>query len=129
MPPTSRRQSRPQTKPAQIVGDLNAPYLSLKFDGMFPELIGIGELWTVEITSRYLAMTRKETIPNTEIAELFTAVFGPSNPDADLTSYPARLQWRSLVNFFAFRASQIEPTAEIVANEPLPLRQQRSTSA
>ena len=128
MPTPKRQDPKPEQRPARLTGDLNAPYVRIKFEGVFPELVGVGDSWTVELTSRYLAMASKESIPNTEIDALFGDAFAAANPDVELKGYTPRLQWRAVQELFLFRAGQVETTTEIVRNEPAKIQSSRRVS-
>jgi hypothetical protein len=124
---TSRKPaaSKPPA-PAKIVGDLNSPYLSVKFGGILPDLIGVGDNWTVELASKYLAAVAKDSVPAEEVQEIFVEAFGPSNPDMNANFYPLQTKWDAVQSFFAYRLGSLTMTTEIVRNQPLQIKRASS---
>ena len=123
---TPRRADPKPQAPAKLTGDLNAPVVKISFGGMFPDLMGVGDSWTVEMTSRILAMFGKDTIPNVEIDALFGDAFAAANPDVPLKGYPARLMWQAVQQLYFFRVNQVEVTAEVIRNEPQKMQARRT---
>ena len=125
MPP--RKPPASKLQPTRVVGDLNAPQLVVKFQGLFAELTGVGENITVAMMSKYQAMLSRTDTTNAEVQELFLEAFLPSNPDLEAKDYPFVLQWQAIHQLFMFRLAQIEVTSEVIRNQPLQLNRRASS--
>ena len=125
MPPR-KQPPQPKPQPTRVIGDLNAPYLSVKFGGLLPELVGVGDNWTVALASKYLAAMAKDTVPGEEVREIFLEAFLPSNPDLDARFYPVQSQWEAVSSFFAYRLANLQVTTEVIRNQPMQLKRASS---
>ena len=125
----SRKPAAPKPPaPTRVIGDLNSPYLSVKFGGLLPELVGVGDNWTVALASKYLAAMAKDSVPGEEVREIFLEAFLPSNPDLDARFYPVQSQWEAVSSFFAYRLANLQVTTEVIRNQPLQMQNRRASS-